>query len=46
MENKKKVLFIIPDGVGIRNYLYSDIITNLKDKAEIVFWSSLPKEAF
>lgn len=46
MENKKKVLFIIPDGVGIRNYLYSDIISNLKDKAEIVFWSSLPKEAF
>lgn len=43
---KKKVLFIIPDGVGIRNYLYSDIITNLKDKAEIIFWSSLPKEAF
>lgn len=42
----KKVLFIIPDGVGIRNYLYSDIITNLKDKAEIVFWSSLQKEAF
>lgn len=42
----KKVLFIIPDGVGIRNYLYSDVITNLKDKAEIVFWSSLPKEAF
>lgn len=41
-----KVLFIIPDGVGIRNYLYSDVITHLKDKAEIVFWSTLPKGAF
>jgi len=42
----KKVLFIIPDGVGIRNYLYSDVIKNLKDQAEIVFWSTLPQEAF
>lgn len=43
---KKKVLFIIPDGVGIRNYLYSDVITNLKEEASIVFWSTLPEEAF
>lgn len=41
-----KVIFIIPDGVGIRNYLYSDVIKHLKEKAEIVFWSPLPKEAF
>lgn len=41
-----KVLFIIPDGVGIRNYLYSDVITHLKEKADIAFWSPLAKEAF
>jgi hypothetical protein len=40
------ILFIIPDGVGIRNYLYSDLITHLKEKARLAFWSPLPKEAF
>ncbi|MEP1260306.1 hypothetical protein [Algoriphagus sp.] len=29
MENKK-ILLVIPDGVGIRNYLYSDLISKLK----------------
>lgn len=44
---KDKVLFLIPDGIGIRNYLYSDVIKYLKqNNAEIAFWSTLPKEAF
>lgn len=42
----KKVLFLIPDGVGIRNYLYSNVITYLKSNAKIAFWSTLPEEAF
>ena len=47
MENtNKKILFLIPDGVGIRNYLYSDILSTLKKDAKIVFWSTLPEEAF
>ncbi len=41
-----KILFLVPDGVGIRNYLYSDIIKNLKYKNEICIWSPLPAEAF
>jgi len=45
MKNKK-TLFLIPDGVGIRNFLYSDILKHLKQEAQFVFWSSLPKEAF
>lgn len=42
----KKILFLIPDGVGIRNYLYSDIIKHLKSQAAISFWSPIPEEAF
>lgn len=42
-----KVLFLVPDGVGIRNYLYSNIISNIiADDGEVVIGSSLPKEAF
>ena len=44
MDNQK-ILFLIPDGVGIRNYLYSAVIDHLKN-AEIVFWSPLPDAAF
>ncbi|NVK50375.1 MAG: hypothetical protein HWE09_11435 [Cyclobacteriaceae bacterium] len=28
----KKILFVIPDGVGIRNYLYSDLFYHLNQK--------------
>ncbi len=42
----KKILFLIPDGVGIRNYLYSDVLKYLKQEADIVFWSPLPEKAF
>lgn len=41
-----KILFLVPDGVGVRNYLYSDIIAQLKQTATVCVWSSLPKEAF
>lgn len=37
-----KVCFLVPDGVGIRNYLYSDIIPNLSQLGiEVVIWHSL-----
>lgn len=42
----KKTLFLIPDGVGIRNYLYSDVINFIKQESKIAFWSPLPKVAF
>ena len=42
----KKILFLIPDGVGIRNYLYSDVLNCVKKEAEIAFWSPLPENAF
>ena len=43
---KKHILFIVPDGVGIKNFLYSDIIKILKSECEITIWSTLPLEAF
>ncbi|MBF8150990.1 hypothetical protein ITJ86_13850 [Winogradskyella sp. F6397] len=43
----RKVLFVVPDGVGIKNYLYSKILTYLKaDDIQIVIWSPLPKVVF
>lgn len=46
MIKNHKTLFIVPDGVGIRNYLYSDIIKNIKEKSNIILWSTIAKEAF
>lgn len=47
MADKKKILFLVPDGVGIKNYLYSKILTYLKeDDVQIAIWSPLPKEVF
>lgn len=45
MENSKgkKVCLLIPDGVGIRNYLYTGIIEHI-DTEDIVIWHSLPDE--
>ena len=46
MKKQGKILFLIPDGVGIRNYLYSDVLSYVKQEAEIAFWSPLPEDAF
>lgn len=46
MPKDKHILFLVPDGVGIKNYLYSEIIAHIKNKAEITIWSPLPIEAF
>lgn len=40
-----KICFLIPDGVGIRNYLYSDILQLLnKEGHEILVWHALNSE--
>lgn len=46
MKEKDKILFIVPDGVGIKNYLYSNIIQGLKTNFQLFFWTTLPKKAF
>ena len=40
-----KICFLIPDGIGIRNYLYSDILELLIQQGhEIVIWHALDPE--
>ena len=41
-----RILLLFPDGVGIRNYLYSDVVQHLKNEAVLVIWSPLPESAF
>lgn len=37
-----RICFLIPDGIGVRNYLYSDIIPILsKEGHQIILWHSL-----
>lgn len=37
-----RICFLIPDGIGIRNYLYSDVIKELTSRGhEIILWHSL-----
>ena len=37
-----RICFLIPDGIGIRNYLYSDIIPILiQEGHQIILWHSL-----
>ncbi len=41
-----KILILVPDGVGIRNYLYSDLISELrKSGAEICLYHKVSKSA-
>ncbi|WP_296314976.1 hypothetical protein [Winogradskyella sp. UBA3174] len=46
MSSKKHVVFIVPDGVGIKNYLYSDVLKHVGEFAKITIWSPLPESAF
>lgn len=41
----KKILFLVPDGVGVRNYLYSSLVTKLKDSFAISIWTTLEEKA-
>ena len=40
-----RICLLIPDGVGIRNYLYSDLLEILnKEGHRVVLWHSLDSE--
>jgi hypothetical protein len=42
----KRIAFFIPDGVGIRNYLFSDVVKNIVESgSELVFITSISKKA-
>lgn len=41
-----KILFLVPDGVGIRNYLYSNILKELtKQGHDVIVWHALSENA-
>ena len=41
-----KVCFVVPDGTGIKNYLFSNLLEHLSDNGlEIIIWHTLSKEA-
>lgn len=41
----KRICFLIPDGIGIRNYLYSDVISILiKQDYQVILWHSLDQD--
>lgn len=42
--SKKKILIVVPDGIGVRNYLYSSHFKKLREKAEVSVWSGIPKQ--
>ena len=43
---KQKILFVVPDGTGIRNYLFSDILPLLyKNGVEVLVYHNLSDEA-
>ena len=46
MKNNNKILFVIPDGVGIRNYLFSNIVVMCIAKANLHFYTPLNSAAF
>jgi hypothetical protein len=39
-----KICFLVPDGVGLRNYLYSSLIDKFPADAEILLLTVLPRE--
>lgn len=39
-----KVCFLVPDGTGLRNYLYSHVIDHFSPNDEIVVWTALSEE--
>jgi hypothetical protein len=42
---KRKIIFVVPDGTGIRNYLFSQIIPNLIHQSELLIYHALSNEA-
>ncbi|HPF12308.1 MAG TPA: hypothetical protein PLP62_12700 [Flavobacteriaceae bacterium] len=44
VDSKKNIIFLVPDGVGVRNYLFSNIISEFKDKAHLHLWTTLTEK--
>ena len=45
IDKMSKICFLIPDGVGIRNYLYSDLLRILHQEGhEVVIWHALDQQ--
>ncbi|MCU0448290.1 MAG: hypothetical protein MUC97_00405 [Bernardetiaceae bacterium] len=42
----KKVIFVLPDGVGVRNYLHTRVLDEVAARAQILIWSPLPQAVF
>lgn len=40
----RNILIVVPDGVGVKNYLYSNFLKSLKEKSNVEIWSKLPSE--
>jgi len=38
----KKVLILIPDGVGLRNFIFTDFYNILNKNAKVIFWNLTP----
>ena len=44
--DKKKIMFVVPDGTGIKNYLFSDLLKYLVSKgAEVLVYHNLHEKA-
>jgi hypothetical protein len=43
---QKKILIVLPDGVGLRNYMYSDLMRDLAQTATLVVGTPLEAKAF
>ena len=40
---KNKIFILLPDGVGLRNFAYSNFYeTGIEKKIEVVFWNNTP----
>jgi len=39
---KKKVLILLPDGVGLRNFAFTRFYENMKMDYDVVFWNNTP----
>jgi hypothetical protein len=39
-----KVVLVVPDGIGIRNFLYTRFLDLLSSEAEVVVWHVLPEQ--
>ena len=46
MKHKSHVVFVVPDGVGVKNYLYSNVLKHVGFQSRVTIWSTLPQSAF